>query len=175
MLVARSLPPPRLSKKAEAVSATLPDHPGTDGPNTSSHLTTSQAVSRAAGVGCSTTTIVAEFRKLLKAGQILEERARFSGVYECCYFNSGIFTNKNDGPCPIGLVRRAIPSAVEYTPGSGVYVFSQQRREDMMKMEILVALGLVISAPSIARPHICQPAVDAQLQKAGIAAVAPPN
>ena len=39
-----------------------------------------------------------------------------------------------------------------------------------MKMEILVALGLVISTPSIARTHICQPAVDAQLQKAGIAA-----
>ena len=38
-----------------------------------------------------------------------------------------------------------------------------------MKTELLVALGLVISAPSIAQTHICQPAVDAQLQKAGIA------
>ena len=38
-----------------------------------------------------------------------------------------------------------------------------------MRMVIMVVLGLVISAPSIAQTHICQPAIDAQLQKDGIA------
>ncbi len=38
-----------------------------------------------------------------------------------------------------------------------------------MRMVIMVALGLVISAPSIAKTPICQPAVNAQLQKDGIA------
>jgi hypothetical protein len=38
-----------------------------------------------------------------------------------------------------------------------------------MRTVIMVALGLVISAPSIAQTHVCQPAIDAQLQKEGIA------
>ena len=38
-----------------------------------------------------------------------------------------------------------------------------------MRTVILVALGLVAASPSIAEVHICQPAVDAQLMKYGIA------
>ena len=38
-----------------------------------------------------------------------------------------------------------------------------------MRTAILIALGLVISNPSIAQTHICQSAVDARLQKDGIA------
>ena len=39
-----------------------------------------------------------------------------------------------------------------------------------MRTVILVALGLVVANPSIAEVHICQPAVNAQLMKYGIAA-----
>ena len=39
-----------------------------------------------------------------------------------------------------------------------------------MRTVILVALGLVVASPSIAEVHICQPAVNAQLMKYGIAA-----
>lgn len=45
----------------------------------------------------------------------------------------------------------------------------QQRREGIMRTIILIVLGLVISSPSIAKTNICQPAVDAALQKYGLA------
>lgn len=38
-----------------------------------------------------------------------------------------------------------------------------------MKYFLIASLGILLAGPVMARPHICQPVVDAQLREAGVA------